>query len=432
MRLIPRSARRAALVGALLTGTLVTTSAALVPAAGADGFDRSVHAKKSDRTPFAYRAVTYGSRVRGGDLPASSGTTSYQAIGCTNAVGVDKHNSVSSVDLPSLGEVQGVKTRAWTERSNGVHSSYSTHEIDRVVLHEDDFGQLAVKGLYSLSRAFHDSQGFHATTETAIQSLVYTPTNGAPQVLDAPKPNQPVIIPGLLEIHSGIEKTIVDGNHAKAKADVLEIRLVPTNTKVRIAHTAAQIARGVKRGLFAGLSAATQVQALNNLVRSGPQPLTRMPCQGTQGKVKGKDVASVDLLPLIQVGAASTRQMGQQRPGKASGFEEARIAQIDLGGGQLVITGIRGRANVERTREGVTFDSKGTTIGSATVNGTEYSFPELDGVTIPGLVQIDTNVVTEMDSGLDVVAVRLTLLDGSGAVIDLGHARLLIAGSGLK
>ena len=35
----------------------------------------------------------------------------------------------------------------------------------------------------------------------------------------------------------------------------------------------------------------------------------------------------------------------------------------------------------------------------------------------------------ELPSGLDVVAVRLTLLDGSGAVIDLGHARLLIAGS---
>lgn len=428
----PRTPWRAALIGALMTGSLVATSAALVPSAGADGFDSSVHAKKSDRTPFAYRAVTYGSRVRGGDIPASSGTTSYQAIGCTNVAGVEKTNGVTSADLPDLGEAQGVATRAWTERSNGVHSSYSTHEIDKIVLHEDQFGELAIKGLYSMSRAYHDAQGFHASTETAIQSLVYTPTNGAPQVLDAPKPNQPVIIPGLLEIRTGIEKTVADANHAKAKADVLEIKLVPTNTKVRIAHTAAQIARGVKRGLFAGLSAATQVTALNNLVRSGPQPLTRMPCQGTQGKVKGKDVAAVDLLPLIKVGAASTSQMGQQRPGKAQGYEEARVAQIDLGGGQLVITGIRGRANVERTSEGVTFDSKGTSIVSATVNGTEYSFPDLDGVSIPGLVQIDTNVVTEMDSGLDVVAVRLTLLDGSGAVIDLGHARLLIAGSGLK
>ena len=124
--------------------------------------------------------------------------------------------------------------------------------------------------------------------------------------------------------------------------------------------------------------------------------------------------------------------MGQQRPGSAWGFEEARIAKVDLGGGQLVITGIQARANVERTREGVRFDSKGTKFLTATVNGTEHSFNELDGLSIPGLVEIETGVVTEMDSGLDVVAVRLTLLDGSGAVIDLGHARLLIAGAGLK
>ncbi|MBJ7359179.1 choice-of-anchor P family protein [Nocardioides sp.] len=432
MRSPSRRPFRTALIGALLTGSLVATSAALVPTAAADGFDRSVHAKKGDRTPFAFRAVTYGSRVRGGDLPVSSGTTSYQGIGCTNVAGVDKHNSIGTAELPSLGQVSGVKTRAWTERANGVHSSYSTHEIDRIVLHEDSFGQLAIKGLSSLARAYHDAQGFHAVTETAVQSLVYTPTNGAPQVLSVPKPGQPVIIPGVLEIHVGVEKTRASSNHAKAIADVLDVKLLPTNTRVKIAHTAAQIARGVKRGLFAGLSAATEVRALNNLVHSGPQPLTRMPCQGTQGKVKGKDVAAVDLLPVIEVGAASTRQMGQQRPKRAFGYEEARIAQVDLGGGQLVITGIRGRANVERTREGVTFDSKGTTIGSATVDGTEYSFPELDGLSIPGLVQIDTNVVTEMKSGLDVVAVRLTLLDGSGAVIDLGHAQLLIAGSGLK
>ena len=71
------------------------------PATSSDGFDRSVFAKKSDRTPFAYRAVTYGSRVRGGALPASSGTTSYQAIGCTNVTAVNKTNAVASVKLPA-------------------------------------------------------------------------------------------------------------------------------------------------------------------------------------------------------------------------------------------------------------------------------------------------------------------------------------------
>jgi hypothetical protein len=40
-------------------------------------------------------------------------------------------------------------------------------------------------------------------------------------------------------------------------------------------------------------------------------------------------------------------------------------------------------------------------------------------------------VVTKTKGGIDVVGVRITLLDGSGAVIDLAHAELKIAGADL-
>lgn len=412
---------------------LVGSSAILAPSAIA-GFDRSAYyAKKSDRTSFAYKSATYGSRVKGGAIPASSGTTSYQAIGCTNAAGVDKTNDVASVEIPGLGTAKGVTTRNWTERRNGVFSSYSSHDIAKIVLAESSFGELAIKGLSSFSRAYHDASGFHAQTKTEVASLIFTPAGGGPaQGLAIPTPGNPIVIPGVLEIHIGLEKRKVSGSMAKARADVLLVKLLPTDSTVRVAHTGAKLARGVKRGLFAGFAAATQVTALSDLVKSGPQPQMRMPCQGTMGKEKGKDVAGVDLAPLAVVGAASTRQMGKQRPGKAEGYEIARVASIDLGGGQLVVTGIQGRVNVTRTRDGLEADTDGTKFLTATVNGTEYSFPELDGLSIPGLVEIETGVVTEYKAGIEVVALRLTLLDGSGAVIDLGHAKLLIAGSGLK
>ena len=424
MRRIPALAAAAA-----ASLALVGTSAFVAPASA--GFDESVSAKKSNRTEFAYKSATYGSRVRGGSIPASSGTTSYQAVGCTNAVGVNKTNDVASVEIPGLGTAKGVTTRNWTERRNGVHSSYSMHDIARVVIGDSSFGELAIKGLSSYSRAYHDASGFHATTKTEVASIIYTPSGGSPQVLAIPTPGQPLVIPGLLEIRLGSEKRVVTPNLAKALADVLDVTLVPTKTRVRVAHTGALIGGGVKRGLFAGFSAATQVSALNNLVKSGPQPHTRMPCQGTQGKVKGQDVASVDLAPLLEVGAASTRQLGKQQASKAKGYELARVASVNLGDGQLVITGIQGKANVTRTRDGVKADTKGTKFLTATVNGTEYSFPELDGLSIPGLVEIETGVVEKFKSGIEVIAVRLTLLDGSGAVVDLGHAKLLIADSQL-
>ena len=132
------------------------------------------------------------------------------------------------------------------------------------------------------------------------------------------------------------------------------------------------------------------------------------------------------------VGTCGHRRIIHEHYRSEVGYELARVASIDLGGGQLVITGIQGRANVVRTRDGVKADTRGTKFLTATVNGEEYSFPELDGLSIPGLVKIETGVVTKHKSGIEVVAVRLTLLDGSGAVIDLGHARLSIVGSGLR
>jgi hypothetical protein len=416
---------------AVTTLALLGTSVVAAPPVSA-GFDRSVFSKKAERTKFAFKSATYGSRVKGGSIPASSGTTSYQAIGCTNVPGVNKENYIASVELPGLGVAKGVSTRNWTEGKNNVYSSFSSHDIAKIVLSEDSFGQLSIKGLSSYSRAYHDVGGFHAQTKTEVASITYDPTNGPPQALAIPTAKTPIVIPGLLEITLGVEKRRVSSTMANARADVLVVKLIPTGTLVRVAHTGAKISLGVKRGLFAGFSAATQVRALNDLVKSGPQPHTRMPCQGTGGKVQGKDIASVDLAPLAVVGAASTRQLGKQREGRATGYELARVASVDLGGGQLVITGIQGKANVVRTRDGVEADTDGTKFLTATVNGTEYSFPELDGFSIPGLVEIETGVVSKYKAGIEVVAVRLTLLDGSGAVIDLGHAKLLIAGSGLK
>jgi hypothetical protein len=118
--------------------------------------------------------------------------------------------------------------------------------------------------------------------------------------------------------------------------------------------------------------------------------------------------------------------VGTQSGSSATGFTEATISSADIGAGQLQLNGIVGRVNVTRTDGGLTKDITGTTIGSALVAGQPIALPDLDGFEIPGLVRVDTNITTEVRNGLDVVSVRLTFLDGSGRVTDLGHARLAI------
>ncbi len=100
--------------------------------------------------------------------------------------------------------------------------------------------------------------------------------------------------------------------------------------------------------------------------------------------------------------------------------------------GVLVLDAIRAKAHVTRSKHHVDVDTDGTTIGEILLNGQPISLAALDDLEIPGVLKVDTNVVTKKKTGVDVVAVRITLLNGSGAVIDLAHASLAIAGSGLQ
>jgi len=422
------STRRAATVVAGTVLALVASSGAAPAALAA----KPHHGGKPPKaTPYAFRAVSYGTRVRGGQIPVSSGTTSYQAIACTNQLGTAKENQVATVDLPGLGQLQGVHTTTGTTGSGDDVSTYSTHEIGSLSLDVPNVLGLQVKAIQASSVAAHDASGYHATTDVSVAHLVLT-VAGQPAVdLPIPKPGAPVEIPGLLSISIGKEKRVTTPTSAAAKADGLLIKIIPTHTSLRVAHTATKLDTGIKRGLFYGKANATQVRALSDLVRSGPQPLQVMPCQGTGGNVRSKSLAASGIPGVLQVTAGGTAVSGNQTDRRANGYTTASVAHADVLNGVLVLDAIRARAHVSRTKHHVAVDTDGTTVGQILVNGQPISLAALDDLEIPGVLKVDTDVETKSKAGIEVVAVRITLLDGSGAVIDLGHALLNIAGSGL-
>lgn len=407
-----------AVAAAGLTVSVPTASA------GPDG----VSAARQTATRFALKAAGFGTRVKGGQLPASSGTTAFSVIGCTNKAGITHKNYEASLTLPSLGQTEGVKTKTWTKIRPKKHevNAYSRHNVAKVVL--GGGAGLTLTAVTSLSRAWHNTSGFHTATTTSIGGLS---VGGVPNRL--PTPDQPITIPGLATISIGAAKETKGRHFAKASADAINILLIPTDTQVRIAHTAAQISEGVKTGIFRGSSNGTRVTALTDLLKSGPTPVSFMPCQGTKGVTRGKNVAAVDLGGQFVVGAASSGQMGRQTRKKAKGFEQGTVATFNLGAGQLILNGIKGRANVTRFPNGkVVRNAKGTTIGEMIVNGESQAIPDPgQSIEIPGLLKLEARIVKRSSIGINVTAVRITMLDGSGAVINLGQARLYIRRSDL-
>lgn len=405
---------------------LAASLSVLTPAGTSAGSTSAKPGKANNATGFALFSTGFGTRVQGGQVPAGSDNTAYTVIGCTQTAGVMRRNFEAEVTIPGLGVVEGIETKLWTEKKNGVVSSYSSQSIARITLFETPLGSLEIRALETLSRAFHDARGFHAEATTDVAAIVFRPAAGPEQTFKIPTPNRPLVIPGLARIALGdvVEKVTPGG--ATVTADALDIQVLPTDTRITAARSKARINDGIKSGLFKGFSAGTRARGLDDNVQSGSTPLLLMPCQGTRGKTKTRAVARVNLGDQVIVRGVDTAQRSQQTEAKATGFERARIAEVNLGG-RLVIKGITAQVNVTRLRNGtLQRDIEGTEIARITLGGRTLEFPRTGVIEIPGLVRIEDQITTQVKDGIKVIALRITVLDGTGAEIDLGTAELRI------
>src|SRR4051812_16862063 len=409
---------------------LLTCSATLLLAAGSivgltgSATSASVAAARTTPTQFALGAAGFGTAVRGGDIPANSDTTAYERIGCTNLAGLHRVNHVAAETIPGLGRATEARTDVWTETRNGVVSAYSTHSIARIVLAQSGLGSLSLNGIQSVSRAYHDKSGFHASGSNTVGSLVFRPVTGDPQQLRLPTPGRPVTVPGLAIIEVGSTVKHVGATGARVQSAALRVRVIPSGTRTVVASTGSNITGGVRHGIFGGQSWATKLQAVQGNITSGRNPLSVMPCQGTGGKVLSKALAGSRPSDALSIGAATSSEYGVQTATRSTGWERGSVADVNVGGGQLVIKGIVARANVTRIGSKLVRNANGTKIGSVVLNGEERAIPPTGVLEIPGLAKIETNLTTNITNGISVTALRLTLLGGGGGVIDLGHADL--------
>lgn len=415
--------RRVLSTAAALSVTALTVTLLPSPAGAAPAHETAQRAGSD----IALKAGAYGTRVEGGEVPADSGMTAFTVIGCSVVPGLDRGNVVADAVLPDAGTVSGVKTRVWTVREGAELHSYSRSSTAEVVLTESPLGSVSIRGVTSLSHAWYDGQRFRSETSTSIGRIVLTPPAGPAQEIDIPTPGQPVEIPGVARIALGDVREKQGATGSSAWAVALRIKLLPSGTEVYVARSKAQALNGVKYGRFGGYSAGTEASILGGVLISGRNPLTLMPCQGTNGKVIGKDDVDVDLGGGLHVEGVSSKAWAKRFADRSEAWERGSIAGLSLGDGQLEIEAVVGKASVTRMAGGKLIRStEGTRIGAITVNGEPQELPLDQVLEIPGVAKLEPKVVEQLPSGLKVVALRITLLDGSGAVLDLGAAQTTI------
>ncbi len=425
MRKLTTLTLSAALLGLVHAGAPAVSSAstAAPPAAPAPAAARQVE------TPFAFYGSGFGTKVIGGDVPADSARTGGKVLSCTNLGGITRGNEVVEAEVPGTPLRLGVATtrlRTVAQPGRRTYASVSRQTIARLQILETPLGSLSIAGLASTARAESVRGELDATTNLEVGRLTLQPPGGgAPQVFPGPTPNNPVTIPGLATVELGKPTTRVSADEAKAFASVLKITLIPTGTKITVANARARIERGIRSGIFKGFSTGVRGKALDGALRIGKNPLLQMPCVGTRGEREDRSLVGLDIGGQIEVGAANVAHRSTNGRRAARGWERASVAEVSLGGGQLVIEAVQARAAVERTGRKV-LKKPTSSVGRVTFEGEPQEFPADGPMEIPGVATLTPQVLDLTRNGVEVIGLRVDLVDGDVAQLDLATARLNI------
>jgi hypothetical protein len=416
---MPRRTLPLAATIALASGSaLLTGSPALAGPASA--------AATTVPTHFAMQASGYGSRVGGGAIPASSDKSAFQIIGCTNLAGLSKTNAEAQLTPASDLTLSAVKTHVWTTKTaSGTVNSWASHKIATATLADTSTG-LVINGISSISHSWHSATGFHATTRVKVADITL---DGA----SVPVPPRGVAVPlaGVGTLTLGTGRTARSATAASATVDAVRLHVDATQTTTFLAHTHSQIVAGVRTGLFNGAAYGTNASGLSGQATSGSTPLLIMPCQGTAGSVQHRSIARVHLGGQTNAKALTTSQRAAVTGGTADAYERAAVGTANVTN-TLHAKGVVAKAHVTRTSSGTyTKDTRGTSTGTIVYNGHQVAIPASGVLRIPGVARIESNVVSRTRRGISVTALRVTLLDGSLAVVNIAHARVSIAPSGL-
>ena len=420
--------RRLALRGALLA---MVGSVILLPGgpAHASPVVPSKSAASAPRpTNFGLHAMGYGTAIKGGDIPLASGATGFAHITCTTLAGLNRSNGVANVALPGLGTIDALTTKVATIKKGKTVTAVSEHKLAGITLLQTALGSLSLGAVTSTAKVWHDATGFHSEVNSQVAGIVLTLPDQDPQVIAIPTPGNPIEIPGLLRITIGETKEVKKEHSIFARAQALLIEILPTNTRVKVALSRARMTDGVVNSIMSGFAAGLQGKVLNtgdeSIVKIGRTPVKDLPCEGTGGVVKSTHTVDLNIPAALNVGAANAQVYGVQWGRRnAKAWSQASIAHVSIADGAIEIDGIQARANVKRARGKLVRNIRGTKTLTITVNGEPQSLPPLGTIEIPGVVKIQEGVTTMVRGGIQVVALQITLLDGTGAVIDLGVAR---------
>ncbi len=414
--------------GLVALSTVAATALTLVPqtslGAGSTTTQASSAVAARAVTNYGFTGSAYGSRVRGGGVPANSGRTALAYIGCTRETGRRDTNSLATVDLGNLGQLNGVKSISRTYRGNGSVNVKSTNTIASAVFLNGNgtSDNLRLEGIKAVARAWHDSNGFHREGRSSLARISLGGVN-------VPITGRVTNVPGVatITLNGRSGSTGPRGASMTVRAVIVDLDL--TGTTVILGNARAKIQDGFVTGVLGGVGIAAKGSLLDGVVRTGKVARQPLPCRGTNGVWKTNKTLGLTVNDLVHLGAATGSARGNQRD-RTHGYAQTRgrVARATVGANaQLLIKGVIGAANVAKRGDKLVKSTKGTEIASITFRGNNVRIPTAGNpVKVRNLAVLSAPKVDRSRYGIAVVALRVKVLSGTVGTIDLGIAKASI------
>lgn len=443
-----------------LVRTAATVTATAVAVAGAVLLNATPAqaAQKRVETPFGFQGSAYGTRVTLGNDQGDvgSGPTAWSVLGCTKVAPVrhDKSGLVAKVnanDMIDVGAVTSV-TSSYRRSRQQLFGSRSVNNVADIVLGDPAGPRLEIGALRTVANTFSRDGRLGAATDVMWSDLQLRlapgdePATGTPldDLLEAVNQGADTLalqivqaagaegieIPEVGRITFGWRRTPVSQRKGVAAASVFALRVDLANgSQVNLSRAWSKVLRDVPAGLFSGHAYASQATALSDTVRLGRLSMQPMACDGTDGTWQVNRSTGVDIPGALSINALESAAYGVQRAnGSGVAKTYSSVGSVNLGDGQLVLQAVRGHANIRQDRFGriVGRNIQGTSIGYMAVNGEQVAPPTEDHPFVNDDFKVEVGIVDETLRGIGVTAVRITFLDGTGSVLDLGNAKAII------
>ena len=436
------SIRRA--VAAVAVGALAAT--------GAVSLSQTANAEQAAAspvlTPFGYNTVASGIKVMAQGVDVRNVRQALVTQACTRmANGATKvsKSDLATPDNPAI-NVSAITSTSKTYKIGTKYGAIATNTIGDINIGNADVGTIVIKGVTTTADSFHTPSGYGAKNSFDLAQISITLPGGteipAPlqDLLDAidtevignvidvlQTVTAPIDIPGFGKIALGETWKQKGAHFASADAHGLVIQFTGdgSNTLIYLGQAHSRIGGTAPKTVFRSNVQAMDVQALDGLIHLSRVGATNLPCEGTYGATKHKNVSVAGIVApvLVNLSGIDNSYAGTQSKDGASGWVQSKIAQVDIPLADLTLKSIVSKVKVTKVAGKPLYSAVKTSLGELIIGGESVAIPAPGEVLeLPnGIGTLETGVVDKGKLGATAQAVRITLFD-ENVVILLGWA----------